>query len=101
NALTRVDPPSDLAAGSARLLAADLDNNGAPDLIVASATATKVILGGPGGAWTPVAAPVALGAQAVADLESDGRLDLIGRLPDGRPGRARVKGSKPYHWQIL
>ncbi len=101
NALTRVDPPSDLAAGSARLLVADLDNNGAPDLIVASATATRVVLGGPGGAWTPLAAPVALGVQAVADLEGDGHLDLIGRLPDGRPGRAVVKGSKPYHWQIL
>ena len=101
SALTRAAPPSDLAAGSARLLVADLDNNGSPDLIVASAAAAKVILGGPGGAWTPLAAPVPLGVQAVAGLEGDGRLDLIGRLPDGRPGRASVKGSKPYHWQIL
>ncbi len=93
--------PSDLAAGAARLLVADLDNNGAPDLIVASAAATRVVLGGPGGAWTPLAAPVALGVQAVADLDGDGRLELVGRLPDGRPGRASVKGSKPYHWQIL
>jgi Tfp pilus assembly protein PilF len=99
--LTRVDPPSDLAAGPARLLVADLDNNGAPDLVVASATGARVVLGGPRGAWTPLESPIGLGVQAVADLDGDGRLDLIGRLPDGRPGRAAVKGSKPYHWQTL
>ena len=49
SALARVDPPSDLAAGSARLLVADLDNNGAPDLIVARPPRRSVLLGGPGG----------------------------------------------------
>ena len=99
--IAHVDPPAGLAPGAARLLTADLDNNGAPDLIVAGPASARVLLGGPGLTWTPLSTPLALGVQAAGDLDGDGRLDLIGLLPDGHAARASSRGSKSYRWQVL
>ena len=48
--LAQADPPPGLAPGTARLLVADLDNNGAGDLVISSPAASRVLLAEPGGA---------------------------------------------------
>jgi hypothetical protein len=59
-----------------------------------------VVLGGPDGRFEPLAAPLALRASAAADLDGDGRLEVVG-LAGGRLAIARSRGTKPYHWQRL
>ena len=91
--------PAVPADGSARLQWADLDNNGALDLIVTSSRGSQVLLGDAQGRLTALAAPadarsVSLDAQAI-----QGRLDLIGLNAQGQPVRLVNSGSKDYGWQ--
>ncbi len=99
--VARVDRLPDLEPRTARLIAADLDNNAAADLIVAAPAATRILLGGPGGSYTPLPATLPLGVQAAADLDGTGRLALIGLGPGGQAVRAVSRGTKAYHWQLL
>jgi hypothetical protein len=91
----------DLQPGLARLVAADLDNNGATDLVAASRSASRILMGGPGATFTPLRDAPALGVQTAADLDGDGRLELAGLSGDGRPASAIGKGTKAYRWQAL
>ena len=84
---------------SDRLRWADVDNNGALDLIVTNTQGTQVLLGDAGGKLVPLNAPadavdVTVDAQAVK-----GRLDLIGLDDKGQPTRLVNTGSKDYAWQ--
>ncbi|MGI8671932.1 MAG: FG-GAP-like repeat-containing protein, partial [Luteitalea sp.] len=91
-------PLPDLSPGVTRLLAADLDNNAAVNLVIAGPTASRVLLGG-AGTFVALPAPLAMSARAAADLDGDGRLELIGRSPDGAVQVARSRGRAAYHWQ--
>jgi Tfp pilus assembly protein PilF len=88
-------------AGATRLVVADLDNNGAADLMVSAAGATRVLLAGSGDAFDLLPAALGLAAQAAADFDWDGRVEIVGVAPDGRPARATVRGTKSYGWQAL
>jgi Tfp pilus assembly protein PilF len=99
--MTRIDPPTGLEPGAARLLTADLDNNGAADLIVAGPTTARVLLGAPGGTFTPLSAAIPMGVQAAADLDGNGRLELIGLDPSGRAARAISRGATSYRWETI
>ncbi|HEX2442807.1 MAG TPA: FG-GAP-like repeat-containing protein [Vicinamibacterales bacterium] len=90
-----------LDPATSRVFMADLDNNGAADIVVSSPTASRVLLGGSGLSFTPLRGPLVFSAQAAVDLEGDGRLELVGVLPDGQPARATAKGGKSYRWQQL
>ncbi len=99
--IARADGLAGLEAGRARLLAADLDNNGAVDLVAAGPRGSRVLLGAPGGKYAPLAAPLDVGVQAAADLDGNGRLELVGLGPDGQPRRATSRGAAQYHYQVV
>jgi tetratricopeptide (TPR) repeat protein len=97
-------------AGDVRLQVADLDNNGALDLILSSASLLSakssngllIWLGDGQGKFTllrPMLAPALV--FDVADLNGDGKLDLIGLSPDGTPLLGVNQSSKNYHWQVV
>jgi Tfp pilus assembly protein PilF len=96
-------------AGEVRLHAADLDNNGAIDLLLAPVAPNAgdpngalVWLGNGGQKFTPLAQPLGPGRVfAVADVNGDGRLDLLGLSAAGQAQQALNQGSKTYQWQIL
>jgi Flp pilus assembly protein TadD len=100
-AVTRLPSlPGGLTPGTPGLLSGDLDNNGASDIVVATPASSFVLLRGPS-AVRPVTPPVSLDVRATADMDGDGRLDLIGLLPDGRSGTATSRGGRRYGWQTL
>jgi tetratricopeptide (TPR) repeat protein len=96
-------------AGEVRLHAADLDNNGAVDLLLAPVQPNAgdpdgalVWLGNGGQKFTPLSQPVGPARVFdVADVNGDGRLDLLGLSAAGQAQQALNQGSKTYQWQIL
>jgi Flp pilus assembly protein TadD len=103
--LAQLPTPS---TGEVRLRAADVDNNGAIDLILMPIAPT----GGTAGAtiWLQDEAGVfhamnkSQGPAAVfdaVDLHGNGRLDLLGLGSDGAAMIARNHGTKDYHWQTI
>ncbi|HEX3351838.1 MAG TPA: FG-GAP-like repeat-containing protein [Terriglobales bacterium] len=103
------DGANDLA-GEVRLRVADLDNNGALDLLLShtSQDAGKSPSGGL--IWlgdaqqkfvllnqTP-GPPLVFDA---ADLSGDGKLDLLGLSAEGQAVEGVNQGSKNYHWQVV
>jgi hypothetical protein len=80
-----------------RLLAADLDNNGAVDLIASGGGRSRVWLGGENHTFSALARDLEGDVFAAADMNGDGLLDLIGRAGD----QAVVlsgQSAKGYHW---
>ena len=99
----------DSAVGEVRLQVADLDNNGALDLIVSEATAggtdkprTLVWLGDEKGNFVqPAQADLPAFVFAPADLRNNGHLDLLGLDSGGQPVDLVNQSSKNYHWQVV
>jgi Tfp pilus assembly protein PilF len=109
NEIARVSDAASFLAGDVRLRAADLDNNGAVDLLLArvspvagnNAQEALLWLGDANAKFVAakvMAPPVVFDA---ADLNADGRLDLLGLSSDGQPMKATNHGSKDYRWQII
>lgn len=84
-----------------RLFVADLDNNGNLDLIAAGLSESRAWLGDESGRLRPLRSPIGFRVLGVADLNSDGRLDLAGLSKGGGVVRAPGKGSRAYHWQVI
>jgi tetratricopeptide (TPR) repeat protein len=108
--IARVPDATANLAGDVRLQVADLDNNGAVDLLLArtaqafnsSAAGALIWLGDDNGKFVlldrPAGPPVVFD---VADLRGNGKLDLLGLTADGQPVQALNHGSKNYHWQVV
>jgi tetratricopeptide (TPR) repeat protein len=96
-----------ILAGEVRLQIADLDNNGAMDLILsavgprAGQNSPLIWLGDATSKFTPWNGALGLNTVFdVADLSANGRLALLG-FTNGKPAEAVSRGSKNYHWQIV
>lgn len=80
---------------------ADLDNNGAVDLLVSAGTRTAVWLSDGEGAYHRVAHPPELYVTDLADLNDDGRLDVLGIDDDGEAVHGENASAREYHWQVI
>jgi tetratricopeptide (TPR) repeat protein len=104
--LVEIPDAATILVGEVRLDVADLDNNGAIDLILAPigqpSRSPLIWLGDASSKFTLLNQPTGLTSVLdIADLGSGGRLDLLGFDANGKPTEAVSHGSKNYHWQIV
>jgi tetratricopeptide (TPR) repeat protein len=108
--LVQVPNPKIYLTGEVRLQVADLDNNGALDLILSHIEspncqpqpAPLIWLRDATSKFTLLEhAPGLSTIFDVADLSANGRLDLLGFDEHGLPVQGVNHGSKNYHWQIV
>ena len=90
-----------LTAGDVQLLTGDLDNNAAADVVLSTAAGTHVLLRNDDATLTPLDAAIPLVTRALADLDADGRLELVGVTTDGMVATGTSTGARTYHWQRL
>ncbi len=92
--------PAGAAPGSHRLLLADLDNNGALDVLASGPSGTRMWLADEGSRLEPHDAGVDAEVFAAHDLTGDGLLDLVG-IDDGTPVRLTARADAGYGWQQI
>lgn len=93
--IAQAAPPSG-AARTPSLLLADVDNNGALDIIAGD----QAFLGD-AKRFTALPARLPFDCRAVADLNHDGRLDALGLSTGHTPARALNRGTSSYKWQVI
>jgi tetratricopeptide (TPR) repeat protein len=88
--------------GSHRLFAADIDNNGAIDVVASGRGASRIWLAGEDYRLQPLPVEAMPGGEACAviDLTGDGRLDIVAVL-GGRAVRLVGTGRAPYRWAVI
>jgi hypothetical protein len=86
--------------GSHRLIAADLDNNGALDLIAAGAGESRIWMGDEANRLTGLQAVPEGEVFSIADFNGDGRLDLAARTASGVVRHLNA-GKANYHWKVI
>jgi hypothetical protein len=92
--------PGPAEPGGYRLLVADLDNNGGVDVVASGNGAARVWRSDEARAWHASAGEIDGDVFSAADLDGDGRLDLVGTVR-GRPTRFVNRSSGPYHWKAV
>jgi tetratricopeptide (TPR) repeat protein len=100
NEVARWSGLSGASPGSHRIVLADLDNNGALDVMASGGGASRVWLSGADHALQPLAATPQGEIASVFDLNSDGLLDLVG-VASGRTTRWPGRGTAGYHWKTI
>ncbi|HJQ26379.1 MAG TPA: FG-GAP-like repeat-containing protein [Blastocatellia bacterium] len=91
---------SEPANRSARLLIADLDNNGSPDLLVSGSNDGQIWLNDGKGSLQPLATSLPLARIfSVTDVTDDGSLDLLGVSASGQAVRLVCRPQRDYHWK--
>jgi len=85
---------------AARLIGGDIDNNGATDLLVAGPSGTRVWLGSATD-YSAIAGDWPIDVRAIADLNADGSLEVLGIDQDGRASVGDLRRTRPYHAQVL
>lgn len=92
-------------ANDVRLHVGDLDNNGAVDFLLSSVTSPQdglIWLQNAQGKFTlHTKSTGAAEIFDIADLQGNGRLDLLALTADGHAVEAVNHGTKNYHWQII
>ncbi len=102
--IAQVSAPQEASGRNLRLRAADIDNNGAVDLMLTSIDTNQSSL-----IWVQDAVgkfqllpKTAAGHDfSLSDLKSNGRLALVGLTTEGKLFSALNQGTKNYHWQTI
>ncbi|HEY1499916.1 MAG TPA: FG-GAP-like repeat-containing protein [Acidobacteriaceae bacterium] len=103
--IARAPISSTVLKSPVRLLTADLDNNGAIDLVLANVGGggpPLIWLGNADGTYSPL--EQAVDSQrifAVADIDHSGHLDLLALNASGQPIKDVNHSSRNYHWQMI
>ncbi len=104
-AIANVPDAANYLAHEVRVRVGDFDNNGAFDLLLASTDFEQgalIWLQDGQGKFVPMSKPAGSGAIfAAADLQGNGRLDLLEISSDGAALEAVNHGTKNYHWQTI
>jgi Tfp pilus assembly protein PilF len=106
--IAKLRSSTDRLSGTFRLYSADLDNNGANDVLLSDwdgktiPGGTAIWLNSPDNKLEELqpATPIKR-ASSAADINGDGRLDLLGAGNGGEPVQAINHGTKNYHWQVI
>ena len=93
--------PPNYVEGNVRLLVSDLDNNGGLDVVLSSNSVTSIWLRDERGNLLLDNQVIPARVFATADVNNDGRVDLLGLSKDEQAEQRINKGSKNYHWQIV
>jgi Tfp pilus assembly protein PilF len=93
--------PHGIPVASARLLIADMDNNGGLDFIASILAAGRVWLSDAQGEFRPLNKPLPGLMFSALELTGDGKLDLLGLSETGQPIRLVNQGTKNYFWLTL
>jgi hypothetical protein len=100
NEVARWSGLSGASPASHRIVIADLDNNGALDVVASGGGASRMWLAGSDHTLQPLAATPQGEVASVFDLNSDGLLDLLG-MASGRTTRWLGRGTAGYHWKTI
>jgi tetratricopeptide (TPR) repeat protein len=93
--------PPEIPRASARLLIADMDNNGGLDIIASIPAAGHVWLSDAQGEFRPLNTSLPGRLFSTIELTGDGQLDLLGLAETGQPIRLVNQGTKHYFWMTL
>ena len=93
--------PAGTSVADARLLAGDLDNNGALDLVRARPGSGDLHLRDSTGTFVPHAESLSHSVFSAADVRGEGRLDLLALDKTGTPLRLTNRGTKNYQSQRI
>jgi len=109
--IARLSSAPNYLEGRFRISLPDLDNNGGNDLLLLESGISQPAgnvagmlawlsdeQGKLNGLGNGVGPPSVLD---VADVNGDGRLDLLGLTTEGQPIQAINRGTKNYHWQVI
>src|SRR6185295_3485648 len=107
--IARVANAADYLAGEVRLRVADLDNNGVIDLFLSpvsvvagkAAPGALIWLGNEKGEFNLLTSSGPALIFDAADVNGDGKLDLVGLSASGQPVQAINRGTRNYHWQVI
>jgi tetratricopeptide (TPR) repeat protein len=94
-------PPPKLSPETARLFLADLDNNGGLDIVATTPRISQVWLCDEKYGYQPLPGSPSGYITAVANVGSNGRLDLFGIDAASKPLQWVSKGARNYNWQEI
>ncbi len=88
------------ASGQVSISIADLDNNGASDVVTSAGNTCAVWLNQGRGEFVRGASAPAMFVTSIGDTDNDGLLDLVGTTANGA-AVAHTSSGKHYHWQSI
>ncbi len=109
--IARLNTAPNYLEGRFGLTVADLDNNGGNDLLLVESSISRATANAAGAliwlsdeqgkfhGFSNAAGPRSV--FGAADVNGDGRLDLMGLTNEGQPIQAINHGTKNYHWQVI